>query len=102
GFSIIANGIMLVREKRRDIAILKSMGAGDRMVLKTFLLMGLYMGVLGVVAGIATGALTCAMLGKFGISLDTDVYYISKLPVKMNPREILAVFGAAMTIVIGA
>ena len=78
------------------------MGAGDRMVLKTFLIMGIYMGIIGVAAGIVTGALTCVMLGKFGISLDTDVYYISKLPVKMNPREIAAVFAAAMSIVIGA
>jgi lipoprotein-releasing system permease protein len=102
GFSIIANGIMLVREKRREIAILKSMGATDGTVLKTFFYIGVYMGALGIAAGILTGIGTCLLLGRFGISLDTDVYYISKLPVQMNYREIVAVFGAAMGIVLVA
>jgi len=102
GFSIVANGIMLVREKRREIAILKSMGATDRTVMSTFLLIGLYMGSIGVAAGILVGVATCVLLARFGISLDSDVYYISQLPVKLNPREIAAVFGAAMGIVVGA
>ncbi len=102
GFSIIANGIMLVREKRREIAILKSMGATDSRILKAFLFIGVYMGVVGVFAGILTGVLACLFLSRFGISLDTEVYYISKLPVKMNPVEIVAVFVAAMGIVLGA
>src|SRR5207249_9068534 len=51
GFSIVANGIMLVREKEREIAILKSMGASDRSVMSTFVLVGLYMGLLGITVG---------------------------------------------------
>ncbi|MSP61607.1 MAG: FtsX-like permease family protein [Myxococcales bacterium] len=102
GFSIVANGIMLVREKRREIAILKSMGASDRSVLTIFLHIGLYMGTIGILVGIATGVASCLLLGRFGIALDTDVYYISKLPVRLDPYEILAVFGGALTIVLGA
>ena len=102
GFSIVANGIMLVREKRREIAILKSMGATDGTVLTAFLYIGLYMGLIGIVAGILTGIGTCLLLGRFGIALDTDVYYISKLPVEMNPIEIGAVFLASMAIVLAA
>jgi lipoprotein-releasing system permease protein len=102
GFSIVANGIMLVREKRREIAILKSMGATDGAVMRTFLYVGLYMGVLGVLVGIGVGVATCLLLGRFGLTLDTDVYYISKLPVRLDPGEIAAIFGAGISIVLGA
>ena len=102
GFSIVANGVMLVREKRRDIAILKSMGAKDGVVMRAFLYMGFYMGLLGVLTGIAVGVIACLLLGRFGIPLESDVYYISKLPVRLNPWEIAAVFAAAMAIVLSA
>ena len=97
-FSIIANGIMLVVEKGREIAILKSMGATDQSVLAIFLILGLYMGGLGTISGIAMGIVACLALAHFGISLDPDVYYITKLPVQMNAYEISAVFAAALGI----
>ena len=99
-FSIIANGIMLVMEKGREIAILKSMGASDRAILVVFIILGLYMGGLGTICGILVGVAACLALAHWGLSLDSDVYYITQLPVKMNPYEIAAVFGAAITIAI--
>jgi lipoprotein-releasing system permease protein len=102
GFSIIANGIMLVREKEREIAILKSMGARDPMVLRTFLYMGLTMGAIGIGGGVLTGVLGCLLLAQYGLSLDTEVYYIATLPVQMNPHEIAAVCLAAMLIALAA
>jgi lipoprotein-releasing system permease protein len=98
GFSIIANGIMLVREKEQEIAILKSMGATDRSILKTFLYIGAYMGGVGIGVGIATGVAVCLALARFGLTLDSDVYYIARLPVELNPWEIAAVFLASMSI----
>ncbi len=97
-FSIIANGIMLVVEKGREIAILKSMGASDGTIMVIFLILGLYMGLLGTGAGIAIGILACLGLSHFGVSLDPDVYYITQLPVRMNPYEIVIVFVAAIAI----
>jgi lipoprotein-releasing system permease protein len=97
-FSIIANGIMLVVEKGREIAILKSMGASDRAVLVIFMILGLYMGLLGTASGIASGIAVCQLLSRVGLSLDPDVYYITQLPVRLNPYEILAVLGAAVGI----
>lgn len=101
-FSIIANGIMLVMEKGREIAILKSMGASDRAVLGVFMILGLYMGVLGTTCGISVGMLACGLLERFGLSLDPDVYYITKLPVRMDPVEIVLVFVAAILIAVTA
>jgi len=95
-FSIIANGIMLVMEKGRQIAILKSMGASDRAILRVFVLVGLYMGLEGTAAGVLTGALTCQVFDYYGLPLDTDVYYITKLPVKIHTGELLAVMAASL------
>jgi lipoprotein-releasing system permease protein len=97
-FSIIANGTMLVMEKGREIAILKSMGASDGGILASFMLLGLYIGVLGTITGIALGIGFCLALGHFGLPLNPDVYYIQTLPVSLNPVEILFVFLAALAI----
>lgn len=97
-FSIICNGWMLVQEKGKEVAILKSMGASDRTVLIAFMMLGLIIGGIGTVTGLAVGIIGCWALGRFGIPLNTDVYYITTLPVKMNPYEIAAVFGAALAI----
>ena len=97
-FSIIANGTMLVMEKGQEIAILKSMGATDRSILTAFMLLGIAIGGLGTGAGILTGVLGCLALGRWGLPLDPDVYYITKLPVRMNPYEVVLVAVAALVI----
>ena len=58
-FSIIANGIMLVIEKGKEVAILKSMGARDGSMLGAFMLLGLFIGGIGTVTGIAAGVGGC-------------------------------------------
>ena len=100
--SIVSNGIMLVLEKGREIAILKSMGASNWAVLRIFLWHGLSMGVLGTLLGALAGYVVCWAFDRYGLPLDTDVYYITKLPVKVNPNELLAVVGAALSLSLGA
>lgn len=95
-FSIVSNGIMLVLEKGREVAILKSMGASDGAVQRIFVLLGLYMGVVGTTFGVLFGCGVCWALDHFGLPLDTDVYYITKLPVNVNPGELLAVLFASL------
>lgn len=90
-FSIVSNGIMLVLEKGREVAILKSMGASDGAVMRVFVLLGLYMGVVGTAFGVLTGFATCAAFDRFGLPLDSDVYYITNLPVKVHPTELVIV-----------
>jgi lipoprotein-releasing system permease protein len=96
--SIVSNGIMLVLEKGREVAILKSMGASDGAVLRVFLWLGLFTGVLGTTIGVLLGCATCWAFDRFGLPLDTEVYYITKLPVKVNPSELIAVLGAALAL----
>jgi len=95
-FSIISNLIMLVTEKAREVAILKSMGARDGAILRVFIAEGLYIGLIGLGLGLVTGIAGCLMLAKWGLPLDPDVYYIQQLPVVMRGGEIAAICGAAL------
>jgi lipoprotein-releasing system permease protein len=95
-FSIISNLIMLVTEKAREIAILKSMGARDGAILRVFIAEGLYIGLLGLLLGLAAGIAGCLMLARWGLPLDPDVYYIQQLPVVMRGGEIAGISLAAL------
>jgi lipoprotein-releasing system permease protein len=95
-FSIVSNLIMLVTEKAREVAILKSMGARDGAILRIFIAEGLYIGLIGLGLGLVTGISGCLMLAKWGLPLDPDVYYIQQLPVVMRVGEIAAICLAAL------
>jgi lipoprotein-releasing system permease protein len=97
-FSIISNLIMLVTEKAREVAILKSMGARDGAILRVFFAEGLYIGLLGLSLGLALGISGCLMLSRWGLPLDPDVYYIQRLPVVMRGGEIASVSLAALAL----
>ena len=84
-FNIVSTLIMMVMEKSKDIAILKSMGASSRSVMKIFVYEGLIIGVVGTVFGLAGGTLICTLLKRYRfIKLPADVYYVSTLPVRME------------------
>ncbi|MDR0966083.1 MAG: ABC transporter permease [Myxococcales bacterium] len=90
-FNIVSTLIMMVLEKGKDIAILKSMGASDTGIMKIFVLEGLLIGGVGTVAGTVLGYATCLFVEKFGIRLDSDVYYIDRLPVVIDLWQFLGV-----------
>jgi lipoprotein-releasing system permease protein len=86
-FIIVATLIMLVLEKTREIAVLKSMGASVASVMKIFVAEGLVIGAVGTTFGLTLGLGTCLLIDKVGIPLDPDVYYISNLPVLIDPAQ---------------
>jgi len=86
-FIIVATLIMLVLEKTREIAVLKSMGAGVPAVMKIFVAEGMIIGAVGTFFGLTLGALTCLLVDRVGIPLDPEVYYISNLPVRVDPAQ---------------
>jgi lipoprotein-releasing system permease protein len=98
-FNIVSSLIMVVMEKTKDIAILKSMGAEAGSILKIFVLEGLIIGVVGTVLGLAGGIGLCEILKRYQfIKLPSDVYYISSLPVLMKGADILFVVVATVGI----
>ena len=90
-FNILSTLIMLVLEKTKEIAILKSMGARDASVMKIFVLEGLAIGAIGTAMGLLLGLASCSFIERYGLQLDPDVYYISNLPVNVDPAQFVAV-----------
>ena len=102
-FNIVSSLIMLVMEKTRDIAILKTMGATAASIRKIFVLEGLFIGVMGTVLGLAGGFVLCALLKRYQfVELPRDVYYISTLPVRMEPLDVALIALAAIAISLAA
>jgi lipoprotein-releasing system permease protein len=86
-FTVIATLIMVVLDKKREIAALKAMGATDGALLRSFLYQGLIMGLVGAAVGLAIGYAVCRWILIYGFPLDPKVYFISRLPVDIRPVE---------------
>jgi lipoprotein-releasing system permease protein len=101
-FNVIATLIMIVLEKRREIAILKAMGARDSAVLQMFMVQGAAIGLVGTALGLLLGGAVCAYLTIFEFPLDPKVYLINHLPVRVSPSEFLLTIAIALGICITA
>jgi lipoprotein-releasing system permease protein len=98
-FNIVATLIMVVMEKRKDIAILKSMGATRSGVGRIFVFKGMIIGVIGTLLGNAGGYVACVLLKRYQfIELPKDVFYVNTVPVKMYPEYFLMVTAASLLI----
>ncbi len=99
-FYIIRALIMIVMEKNKDIAILKSMGANSRSIMKIFIYQGLIIGVIGTALGCVTGLAVALNLQKVLIFVEKvfrfkilpgDVYYLSELPSRVNYGDVVII-----------
>jgi len=97
-FCIICTLLLLVTEKTKDIAVLKALGASDGMILRTFIMEGVVVGVLGTFLGVSSATASFKGLEWFGVRLDPDVYYIDRLPVAVNPSDFVLVAVSAIVI----
>jgi len=98
-FNIISSLVMTVMEKKKDIAILKAMGAKNRSIMKIFMAEGLTIGVFGALAGSVIGYLMCVVQNWLHvIKLSEEVYTINVLPMKISVTDVLLI--ASVTIVI--
>jgi len=89
---------MMVTDKTREIAILKSMGSSTTGVAVVFQLVGLAIGAVGTTVGVAIGLVTCHVMSAHGYKLDPKVYLIDRLPIEVRPGEVLLVAAIAMAI----
>ena len=106
-FNIISGMIMLVKDKGRDIAILRTMGATRGMVMRIFLLAGASVGVIGTAAGFGLGLFVSSNLETIrqwlqsisGAQLfQAEIYYLSRLPSRIETGDVIAV--VAMSLVL--
>ncbi len=97
-FSIITTLIMIVLEKRKDIAIMKTLGASTKSVGRIFRIQGAVIGGLGTAIGLLLGFLGCVVLKRYGFPLDERIFQMSTLPIKIDWQNFAAVGVAAFLI----
>lgn len=97
--NIISSLVMLVMEKTRDIAILRTMGVSSKSIMSIFIFQGLFVGLIGTFLGLISGSFLCHLLARYKfINLPPDVYYITTLPVRMEWLDIVLITLAAIII----
>ncbi len=107
--NIVSGMMMLVKDKGRDIAILRTMGATKAAIMRVFLITGASIGVVGTLAGLILGVLFCWYIepirqfvqwatGK--TLMDPTVYYLTRLPADINPQETagIVIFALLLTL----
>ena len=106
-FSIIATLVMVVKEKARDIAILKSMGATNGGILKVFMVDGMTVGGIGTLLGLVGGIALALKLpdiadfleNQFGLEIfQGSVYLIDRLPVDVESGDVALIVGVAFVL----
>lgn len=94
--NIAGNLILLGTEKLRDIGLMRAMGASPKMIRKVFMWEAMVIATLGICLGIALACLLCWIIATFNIvELPGDIYYLTKVPVRMEWSDILAVVGGS-------
>lgn len=98
-FNIISTLIMVVMEKRKDIAILQSMGATRRSIRRIFLIKGTIIGTVGTLLGVVFGYVLCLLIERYHfIELPKDVFLISTVPVRIYLSNFVLVAVASLLI----
>lgn len=104
-FNIITGLIMLVKDKGRDIAVLRTMGATRGMIMRIFFMDGAFIGVVGTALGLALGLLFCDNIETIRQLLErisgqelfsAEIYFLSQLPAKVDPVEVAVVAGISL------
>jgi len=101
-FTVIATLIMVVLDKKKEIAVLKAMGASNSALLRAFLYQGAIIGIVGTAIGLSLGVLLCKVLLVHALPLDPKVYFISRLPVQVRPMEFVMVGVFAILVCLAA
>ena len=105
--NIISGLVMLVRDKGRDIAVLRSMGASRGLVMRVFFITGASIGVVGTLAGVGLGVVFCAYIEEIrqmliwltGANLfPAEVYFLERMPARVLPKDLLQVTSMALTL----
>jgi lipoprotein-releasing system permease protein len=91
GFNLVGMLTMVIMEKRREIGIMRSMGASGRGVMSVFMIEGTAIGVAGTLGGLVTGLIACFILDRIGLDLPGDVYFIKTLPVLVHWQDLLLI-----------
>jgi lipoprotein-releasing system permease protein len=98
-FNIASMLIMVVMDKKRDIGVLRSMGASSTSIMRIFILQGLQVALVGVAIGSLLGFVSSWVIDRYEIvELPSDIYFIDTLPIRVDPLDFLLVAAATVLI----
>lgn len=106
-FNIISSLIMMVKDKTRDIAVLRTLGAGQGAIMRIFLLCGASVGIAGTLLGTGIGIVFCLNIERIRHALESltgtnlfnpEVYFLSRLPAVLQWQEVAQVVGMALVL----
>jgi lipoprotein-releasing system permease protein len=97
-FNIVSTLVMVVMEKKKDIAILRSMGATQQSIRRVFLLKGCIIGVLGTTLGLILGLLVCGLISQYQFELPDGVFLIKTVPVRIYAGNFILVAVASFVV----
>ncbi|WP_420124921.1 FtsX-like permease family protein [Longimicrobium sp.] len=98
-FNIVSTLVMVVTDKTREIGVLKSMGMTSRRILRLFMVQGLVIGIVGAVIGGSLGGLVTYVVDRFRlIRIPGEIYFVSHLPVKIDPLDLVGILIATVVI----
>ena len=106
-FNIITGLIMLVKDKGRDIAVLRTMGATKGMIMRIFFMDGAFIGIVGTSLGVVLGLLFCENIETIRQFLQklsgkdlfsSEIYFLSQLPAKVEINEVLLVVAVTLAL----
>lgn len=109
--NIISSLIMLVKDKTQDIAILRTMGASKKHIMRIFFITGAIIGVSGIIAGAILGLVFSLNIEKIRRFIESfagtdlfneELYFLSQLPAKVDPVQVTLIMGVALVLVFGA
>jgi lipoprotein-releasing system permease protein len=97
-FNIISTLVMVVMEKKKDIAILRSMGATQQSIRKIFLLKGCLIGTLGTILGVILGLAGCLLIANYDFNLPDGVFLIKTVPVRVYLSNVVLIACASFVV----
>jgi lipoprotein-releasing system permease protein len=106
-FNVVSSLIMMVKDKTRDIAVLRTLGAGRGAVMRIFLMCGASVGITGTLVGTALGVVFCLNIERIRLALqsatgtklfDPEVYYLEHLPAKLEWPNVIQVVIMALVL----
>ena len=100
GFLIWITLNTLVREKTKDIGIMRAMGFSKKNIMLIFLIQGLVLGLIGIIIGIILSLVMLYYIKNYAVDLVANIYYIRSIPIEISLKEISTIVGANFIIIL--
>lgn len=100
GFLIWITLNTLVREKTKDIGIMRAMGFSKKNIMLIFLIQGIILGIIGIILGIIVSLILLYYIKNYAVDLVSNIYYLKDIPIEISLKEITIIVGANFIVIL--